>query len=131
MRFLLDEHVSPLVAARLRSLGPDAVAVVERQGLRGAADERLRQVASAEDRVLVTYDVRDFGRMGMRMARTAEPHPGMVLVTPRAFSPGVNDIGRLSDALHALATSDPGCSMTDRVVWLRPATETSAGSAAG
>lgn len=125
MRFLLDEHVSPLVAARLRSLGHDAVAVVERQGLRGAADERLRQVASAEDRVLVTYDVRDFGRMGMRMARTAEPHPGMVLVTPRAFSPGANDVGRLSHALHVLATSDPDCSMVDRVVWLRPAPEAS------
>ena len=123
MRFLLDEHISPLVAAKLRSLGHDAVAVVERLGLRGAADERLRQVASAEDRVLVTYDVRDFGRMGMRMARTAEPHPGMVLVTPRAFSPGASDIGRLSDALHLLSTSDAGRSMVDRVVWLRPAHE--------
>jgi hypothetical protein len=123
VRFLLDQHVSPLVAARLRSLGHDAVAVVERQGLRGAADEQLRQVASTEDRVLVTYDVRDFGRMGMRMARTAEPHPGMVLVAPRAFSPGANDVGRLSDALHALATSDPGRSMADRIVWLRPTPE--------
>jgi len=127
VRFLLDEHVSPMVAARLRSLGHDAVAVVERQGLRGAADERLRQVASAENRVLVTYDVRDFGRLGMRLARTAEPHPGMVLVTPRAFSLGANDVGRLSDALHALASSDAGRSMAGRVVWLRPAAEVSAG----
>lgn len=124
MRFLLDEHISPLVAARLRSIGHDAVAVVERQGLRGAADERLRQVASAEDRVLVTYDVRDFGRLGMRMGRAAEPHPGMVLVTPRAFSPGASDVGRLSNALHALSTSDEGRSMVDRVVWLQPPPET-------
>lgn len=121
MRFLLDEYVSPLVAARLRLLGHDAVAVAERPGLRGAADEQLRQIAAAEDRVLVTYDVRDFGRLGMRLARTAEPHPGMVLVAPRAFSPGANDVGRLSDALHALASSDEGSTMADRVVWLRSA----------
>jgi len=123
VRFLLDEHVSPLVATRLRSLGHDAVAVVERQGLRGAADARLRQVATAEDRVLVTYDVRDFGRLGIRMARTAEPHSGMVLVTPRAFWPGATDVGRLADSLHLLSAFETGGSMADRVVWLRPAPE--------
>lgn len=125
MRFLLDEHVSPLVAARLRSLGHDAVAVAERQGLLGAADEQLLQIALAEDRVLVTYDVRDFGMLGMRLARTAEPHPGMVLVTPRACSPGANHVGRLTDALHALASADQGRPMGGRIVWLRPVSDVS------
>ena len=85
MRFLLDEHISPLVTARLRALGHDAVAVAERDGLRGGSDDRIREAAVAEDRVLVTYDVRDFGSMGSRMAAASEPHPGIVLVSSRRF----------------------------------------------
>lgn len=118
MRLLLDEHISPLVTARLRALGHDAVAVTERDDLRGASDDRILEAAVAQDRVLVTYDVRDFGSLGARMAEAGEPHPGIVLVSSRRFSPSADNVGRLSDALHVLASSTRGPGLSNRVVWL-------------
>lgn len=121
MRFLLDEHISPLVTARLRALGHDAVGVAERDGLRGGPDDRIREAAVVEDRVLVTYDVRDFGSMGGRMAAAGEPHPGIVLVSGRRFPASVANVGRVADALHAPAISTRAGGLNDRVVWLSEA----------
>lgn len=116
MRFLLDEHVSPLVASVLQAQGHDAVAVAERPGLRGLADQGLWRVALEENRVLVTYDVGDFGRLAQR---TAEAHAGLVLVGAQAFPPAVDGVGRLAAALDALAPANPDA-LRSRVVWLTP-----------
>jgi predicted nuclease of predicted toxin-antitoxin system len=121
VRYLLDEHISPLVAARLRALGHEAVAVAERESLRGGSDDRILEAAAAEDRVLVTYDVRDFGSLGASMAAAGEPHPGIILVSSRRFPPSAATVRRVSDALHALAISTRGASVRDRLVWLSEA----------
>ena len=121
MRLLLDEHISLLVAARLRALGHDAVAVAEDDGLRGSSDGRIREAAVAEDRVLVTYDLRDFGSLGARMAAAAEPHAGIILVSSRRFPPSAGTVGRVAEALNALAISTQAGSLRDRVVWLAEA----------
>lgn len=118
MRFLLDEHISPLVTARLRSLGHDAMAVADVPGLRGGTDIGIRDAAQAEDRVLVTYDLRDFGNLAARMSAAGTSHPGIVLVSSRRFSPSVANVGRLSDALDALAASVGEAGLRDRVAWL-------------
>jgi predicted nuclease of predicted toxin-antitoxin system len=118
VRFLLDEHISPLVTARLRALGRDAVAVTERDGLRGSSDGRILEAAVAEDRVLVTSDLRDFGSLGARMAAIGEPHPGIILVSSRRFPPSADTVGRVSEALNALAISSQAAGLRDRVVWL-------------
>lgn len=119
MRFLLDEHISPLVALLLRERGHDAVAVTERPGLRGLPDRELLEVALEEDRALVTFDVGDFGRLAGRMARTAEASPGIVLVAASAFPPALDGVGRLVRALDALAAANPG-GLGSRVTWLMP-----------
>jgi predicted nuclease of predicted toxin-antitoxin system len=121
VRYLLDEHISPLVAARLRALGHEAVAVAERESLRGGSDDRILEAAAAEDRVLVTYDVQDFGSLGANMAAAGEPHPGIILVSSRRFPPSAATVRRVSDALHALAISTRGASGSDRLVWLSEA----------
>jgi len=121
VRLLLDEHLSPLVARRLRGLGHDAVSVAEQRELRGRNDERIRQAARAEDRVLVTRDVRDFSVLATRAAAAAESHPGMVLVSSRAFPGNADGIGRLVDAIHALAGVTPDGGFRDRVTWLADA----------
>lgn len=121
MRFLLDEHISPQVTARLSAFGHDAVAVAEDDGLRGSSDDRILEAAVAGDRVLVTYDARDFGSMSARMAAAGEPHPGIILVSSRRFPPSAGTVGRVAEALNALAISTQAGGLRDRVVWLAEA----------
>ena len=61
MKLFLDENLSPQHASELRSAGYDACAVLE-VGLSGASDERIRQFAIENDRVLVTMDA-DFANI--------------------------------------------------------------------
>jgi predicted nuclease of predicted toxin-antitoxin system len=55
VKLLLDENLSPLHAVMLRSLGHDAVTVVEID-LGGADDSAVRAAAIASGRILVTLD---------------------------------------------------------------------------
>jgi predicted nuclease of predicted toxin-antitoxin system len=61
VRLLLDENLSPHQAAILREQGHDAVAVLE-IGLSGQPDEKIREYAISENRVLLTLDV-DFANI--------------------------------------------------------------------
>jgi predicted nuclease of predicted toxin-antitoxin system len=61
VRLLLDENLSPKQAVTLREQGHDAVAVLE-IGLAGQPDEKVREYAIAENRVLLTLDV-DFANV--------------------------------------------------------------------
>ena len=61
MRLLLDENLSPNQAAILREQVHDAVAVVD-AGLSGHPDEKIREFAIGENRVLLTLDS-DFANM--------------------------------------------------------------------
>lgn len=55
MRFLLDENLSPAHAELLRSMGHDAIAVIE-AGLAGASDPAVAAFADQESRILITLD---------------------------------------------------------------------------
>ena len=59
-RLLLDEMFSPAVAAELRALGHDVIAVADRSDLRAKSDEEVFAWASAEKRWLLTENVKDF-----------------------------------------------------------------------
>jgi predicted nuclease of predicted toxin-antitoxin system len=59
MRFLLDQNLSPKLAAPLRAAGHD-VTIARDVGLRSAADEVVITTARLEGRVLVSADT-DFG----------------------------------------------------------------------
>jgi predicted nuclease of predicted toxin-antitoxin system len=76
VRLLVDEDLSPTVAARLRDEdGLDVVAVRDR-GKLGATDREVLDLAFAEERILITANVADFERL----ASARELHAGIVLL---------------------------------------------------
>ena len=76
MKFLIDEDLSPRVARYLcEQFCFDGIAVRDR-GLLGASDPEVLNYAVAEDRILVTANIRDFEKF----ASLVEVHAGIVLV---------------------------------------------------
>lgn len=74
MRFLIDNALSPTLVKPLRDLGHDAVHVGT-LGLAGATDEELFDLASNDDRVIVSADT-DFGTL---LAKRTAAKPSVVL----------------------------------------------------
>jgi predicted nuclease of predicted toxin-antitoxin system len=77
---LLDAHLSWRVADALRSAGHDVRAADEERALDGWPDEDLLALATSEDRVLVTCDVKDFPEIARRWAEGTRPHAGCAIL---------------------------------------------------
>ncbi len=119
MRLLLDEHLPQVIAARLRRLGYDVVAVAARSDLRGSRDQALWVAARSEGRLIVTQDIGDFVRLALQDAAIARPHPGLVLIHHRWFSRGDRHIGQLVGSLRLLLTANPAeDALAGRITWL-------------
>jgi predicted nuclease of predicted toxin-antitoxin system len=102
VRFKLDENLSRRAADLIRGAGHDAVTVVS-QGLRGAADETLFEVCTAESRALVTLD-RDFGQV-LRYPPAASADIVVLEIGPRATHAALLD--RVRELLTVLGTRSP------------------------
>ncbi|MCZ7589605.1 MAG: DUF5615 family PIN-like protein [Gaiella sp.] len=85
MRLLLDAHVSlRIVGAALEAHGHDVRGIGREPGLDGLQDEEVLALAVADDRILVTGDVRDFVPLLRRWGREGRPHAGCILVSRTA-----------------------------------------------
>jgi hypothetical protein len=81
VRVLLDAHVSARrIGAALRERDHDVLAVAEQRELDGASDEELMELASAQRRILVTFDVADFPRICREWLETGRAHHGCAVV---------------------------------------------------
>ncbi|HWY18878.1 MAG TPA: DUF5615 family PIN-like protein [Solirubrobacteraceae bacterium] len=82
MRLFLDAHISARrIAVPLREEGPhDVRAADEERELDGLTDEELLSIAVAEERVFVTFDVKDFPVIARRWAEAGRSHAGCVIV---------------------------------------------------
>jgi len=74
IRFHLDEHIDPVIAAGLRRRGIDVTTAVDAR-LLGAQDVEHIAFAMSESRVILTHD-HDF----LRLASTGVEHRGIVFV---------------------------------------------------
>ena len=68
------------MARALRKAGHDVRAADEERDLDGMSDEDLLALATAEERVLVTFNVADFPEIVRRWAEAERPHAGCAIV---------------------------------------------------
>ena len=104
---LLDEMFSPAIAAELRELGHDVIAVADRADLRARSDEEIFAWAGAERRWLLTENVKDFRPIMLRALQAGPPGCGLLFTSSRAFPRSRKNPGPLINALHAWLTAEP------------------------
>jgi predicted nuclease of predicted toxin-antitoxin system len=106
LRLLLDEHISPVVAERLRDRGHEVVTVSE-VGLAGIDDARVLAWAAADRRAVVTANIRDFRPLHALHLTTGTAHHGIVLVPAGRYSLRRDRLGPLVAALDQLLARRP------------------------
>jgi len=105
-RLLLDEMFSPAIAAALRDLGQDVIAVAERGELR-ASDDDVFAWAISQRRWLLTENVKDFRPILLRALQAGTATTGILYTSSRAFPRSRKNPGPLIQAIHAWMLNGP------------------------
>lgn len=101
------------MAAVLRSLGLDVVAVQQRIDLRGLSDEEILAAAWREGRAVVTENVKDFAPLDHRWAVEGREHAGIVFTSPKRCNRArLAYPGDLVAALAAFVAASPVSGMS-------------------
>jgi hypothetical protein len=119
VKLLLDQHYPPAIAKELRDRGHDAIAVAEEPRLRNRSDREVWSHALAEQRALLTEDVRDFTRLAREWALAGEQHFGVIFGSPRSMPRRAGTIGLFVERLDAFLRERPADdALADQVHWL-------------
>lgn len=116
MRLLLDAHISgPRIARVLRDRGHDVRAADEERALDGWPDEDLLALAAEEQRIMVTFDVKDFPGIVGRWSEGQRRHAGCMILIAIDHS----EFGTILRVLESqlVARPDPA-SWTDYTVFV-------------
>jgi hypothetical protein len=115
---------SPAIAAELRALGHDVIAVADRPDLRSKSDEEVFAWASTDQRWLLTENVKDFRPIMLRALQTGPPGCRPLFTSGRSFPRSRTNPGVLIRALHAwLSEGPPPAPVTES--WLLGASDSS------
>jgi hypothetical protein len=118
-RLVLDEMFSPAIAAALRDLGHDVIAVAERAELRAMTDGELFAWAASEGRWLLTENVKDFRPILLRAMQGDAGTTGILCTSSRTFPRSRKNPGPLIEAVDAwLCGGPPERPLTED--WLSP-----------
>jgi predicted nuclease of predicted toxin-antitoxin system len=106
VRALLDEQLSPQIAALLRERGYDVVAVADRSELVGSSDRSLMEVAATERRAVITSNVKDFRPLAAERLARGQTHSGLILL-PSSRTRTRATVERIADAIENVFRSHP------------------------
>lgn len=116
MRLLLDVHFSDRrIGDPLRNVGYDVLAVETDVELRRMDDEPLLELASRQQRVVVTLNARDFIPITARWTNNNRVHAGCILVPS---SVGNRNYGRIIIGLQRLLAGKTQSDWVNQVQWL-------------
>jgi hypothetical protein len=119
LNLLLDEHLSPSVAAGLHRVKASVTSMPEWENgaFLGQDDATCLREAAAQGLVLVTYDRRTIPPLLKLWAENGYSHGGVIFVDEKTIAPA--DIGGLVRALTMLVKEAGTWDWTDRVCFLR------------
>ena len=106
MRWLLDEMLPPLLAAKLNERGHDAVSVYD-AGLAGAADPEVFDYAVKQQRVLVTENFADYALLLAQRLGNDQPCVPVVFVRKPSAVKGGALATHMARRLHGWASANP------------------------
>jgi predicted nuclease of predicted toxin-antitoxin system len=107
VRLLLDEMFSPAIAAGLRELGHDVIAIADQPELRSKSDEEVFAWACADKRWVLTENVKDFRPILLRTLHGGMPACGLLFTSSRTFRRSRKNPGPLIGAVHAWLIAEP------------------------
>jgi predicted nuclease of predicted toxin-antitoxin system len=118
VRALLDEQLSPQIAALLRQRGHDVVAVGERAELVGRSDRIILDIASTEHRAVITNNIKDLRPLAAERLARGQTHGGLILLpSNRTRTRAVAEA--LANAIAAVLDGHPyGLESSER--WIGP-----------
>ena len=105
---------APAIAAALRELGHDVIAVAEHVELRAMADEEVFAWAAAQGRWLLTENVKDFRPILLRALQADTATAGILYTSSRVFPWSRKNPGPVIRAIDAwLRNGPPGVPLTE------------------
>jgi predicted nuclease of predicted toxin-antitoxin system len=117
MRILLDAHISSRTVGKvLIQGGHDVRALDSEPELEGLSDPEVLDLAAAEDRVLVTANIRDFEPLLREWAGERRSHAGVILVPSSVRNEA---FGVLISGVEETLANTGQEEWVDRVEWLR------------
>jgi hypothetical protein len=113
IRLLHDEMLSGTIARQLRERGHDVRSIVESAGHAGCSDAEVLELATRDERIVVTLNVADFVTLNVAdfvsldrgLADHGRMHDGIFLVSSRRFPQNASFIGGLVTAFDAAEAS--------------------------
>ena len=118
-RLALDEMFAPTIAAALRDLRHDVVAVAEQAEMRAMTDTALFSWACSQGRWLLAENVKDFRPILLGSLQAGTVVTGVLFTSNRSFPRSRKNPGPLIEALHTwLLDGAPDAPVSED--WLRP-----------